>query len=223
MVISPTLSAKGNNSGNNEFPLQHMGWEFSWPTGNRGPKALISETNITFQLAKKQTTLFSSLWWECLMALDLNKDQIYTLSFLPPPIFETKITGTALIVFKISIHELLSYSLFSSVVPKTCLWSSPVLLPLFPSHSQFSEALISEHLAPYPCKTNLKERTIINHRLWPTKWASISIKQLMLLTVKQWPENTNMKQSNNKHAATETSFIWNRPSACNLVWVSMWD
>lgn len=112
MVISPTLSAKGNNSGNNEFPLQHMGWEFSWPTGNRGPKALISETNITFQLAKKQNTLFSSLWWECLMALDLNKDQIYTLSFLPPPIFKTKITGTALVVFKISIHELLSYSLF---------------------------------------------------------------------------------------------------------------
>ena len=55
------------------------------------------------------------------MALDLNKDQIYTLSFLPPPIFKTKITGTVLIVFKISIRELLSYSLFPSTVPETRL------------------------------------------------------------------------------------------------------
>lgn len=169
MVISPTLSAKGNNSGNNEFPLQHMGWEFSWPTGNQGPKALISETNITFQLAKKQNTLFSSLWWECLMALDLNKDQIYTLSFLPPPIFKTKITGTALIVFKISIHELLSYSLFPPV------WEAvPSCFHCFHLTPSSLRHLISENLAPYPCKPNLKERrTIIDHRLWPTKWASI--------------------------------------------------
>ena len=47
---------KGNNSGNNEFPLQHVGWEFSLPTGNWGPKTLISKTKIMLLLAKRQNT-----------------------------------------------------------------------------------------------------------------------------------------------------------------------
>lgn len=122
---------------------------------------------------------------------------------------------------------------FSSVVPETCSGSSPVLLPLFPSHSQFPEALISEHLAPYPCKTNLKERTIINHRLWPTKWASINIKQLTLLTVKQWPENTTWNnQTINMQPQKQVSYEIDQVHVISSVhvrlvnkrcWLAVWE
>lgn len=44
----PPQSMKETNSGNNEFPLQHMGWECSLPTGNSGPKTLISKTKLCY-------------------------------------------------------------------------------------------------------------------------------------------------------------------------------
>jgi hypothetical protein len=49
---------KGNNSGNNEFPSQHMGWEFAIPRMNGGPRTLILKTKIMLLLAKRQTPFF---------------------------------------------------------------------------------------------------------------------------------------------------------------------
>lgn len=133
---------------------------------------------------------------------------IYILLPAPTYIYKTKITGTALWFFlKISIHELLPYSLFSSLVAITHQWSGPFLFQLFPSRSQFSEALITRHLAAYSWKPNLKQRSTII--VEANKMGQPQLNNGLT-------NNIYMNQWNNKHTAIEPSIHMKQTKYKNL-------
>lgn len=172
----PTLSMKGNNSGNNEFPLQHMGWEFAVPTGNWGPKTVISKTKIMLLLAKRQKCIFFTFP----MGEELNgfkfkqRPNIYISSPTCSHPQCLKQNQACLVFLKLAymsssglVHPFLTQFLkhVFEVAPSRFNW--------FPCHSQFPEPFTTDHLSPQFPETQ-SEAEKHHHQLQKSKRLSHS-------------------------------------------------
>lgn len=138
------------------------------------PRQLLQRPKLCYCWQRGKNTFFPL---SCGRSSTSNLTKTKCIHFLthllpPPPCLKQRLDILSL--FKISLYELfLSRSPFSYLVSLLpCLWSGSFLPQLISRHSQFSEPLKTNHLAPQSLETQLEAKKI--HRLQKSRCLSHS-------------------------------------------------